>query len=397
MKNIALHIFASSIATLSVDASFQQHPHAIGESAVTTAPCIAGCPSTSLYWNSKLQAYFNMDNDSYPGDDSVDYLVDLLRETTPRKPRQRNPSGAKSFGQGLMDDSNEDLTKMFALGVESDNQDILGNQIPTIEKKSNQKHTVPVRFVNFNPNNPYDYRSAVVEKGKNLMELADELGVTIPRNCKSGICGSCVADLVDSTNQNEQSQPGKQTIRLCSVGATLPEGIDEMIIDCYRNSEILSIKEELDSPRRADAVAIESDRFSNNWESEFQPDWAKESSSSRVKVGSKPSPTGRLDVDIAPEEDLAIELAKAVKAARNLKTMPNGKRRLPLAGSASFKAGMKYKWYKGNLSTLNQKQQRRRTRTKLSKQDWTFHDIDIALGGIFTPDVADGIAPWDRI
>jgi len=52
-----------------------------------------------------------------------------------------------------------------------------------------EQNRVPVKFINFDSSNPYDYRTAVVEQGTNLMKLADEIGVAIPRNCKNGICG----------------------------------------------------------------------------------------------------------------------------------------------------------------------------------------------------------------
>ena len=195
-----------------------------------------------------------------------------------------------------------------------------------------------------------------------------------------------MADLVDPTWQDEASQPGKQTIRLCSIGAILPAGCDEMIIDCYRNGILSSSKEKIDSPRRVDAVAVGSDRFSDNWESEYQPDWAKKS---QANVGVKSSPSERLDVNIAPEYDFGLELALLSKT----RTKSTKARSLPISGSSNFKTGRLYAWYKGNIQT----NKRAPKRSKTSNKDWTFHDIDRMLGGVYNPDSADGIPPWDRI
>jgi len=193
---------------------------------------------------------------------------------------------------------------------------------------------------------------------------------------------SCVSDLVDPTWQSQPSQPGRQTIRLCSVGAVLPAECEEMVIDCFRNGVISSSKEQLDSPRRVDAVAVDSDRFRDNWESEYQPDWAKKSES---KVGMKSVPTGRIDIDLAPSEDLAVELAKVVKG----RSKRSSGRRLPLSGSPNFRTGRMYAWYRGNIKVCS--------KSRRKDSDWTFHDIDRSLGGVYNPDVADGVAPWDRI
>ena len=116
-------------------------------------------------------------------DDEGEDLSDLLRSSSsaamPR--RQQAPTSApSSVGYGFKDqtDDSDYLTELLSLEVAMEE-----------EERNVSQPQVPVRFVNFNPNNPYDYRTAVVDQGTNLMKVADNLGVPIPRSCKSGLCG----------------------------------------------------------------------------------------------------------------------------------------------------------------------------------------------------------------
>jgi len=201
-----------------------------------------------------------------------------------------------------------------------------------------------------------------------------------------------MADLIDPTWQDNTSTHGRQTIRLCSTGAVLPADCDEMVIDCYRNNVVSTSRAKLDTPRVADVSTVGDGRFNEDWETEFQPEWAARASKvteKQTQVRDRVSPTGKLDLGVAPEEELAIELSRVAKNVQKARGI--GKtQRFPIAGSSTFQAGRMYTWY-------NRGVRKRRRKYKVDKYNWTFHDIERSLGGVFEPGVADGIAPWDRI
>mmetsp|Transcript_25195 Transcript_25195/g.38978 ORF Transcript_25195/g.38978 Transcript_25195/m.38978 type:complete len:252 (-) Transcript_25195:121-876(-) len=135
-----------------------------------------------------------------------------------------------------------------------------------------EEDQVVVRFINYNTQG--ETAAARVKKGMNLLNLADspEIGVHIPRNCRSGLCGSCTADMIDPTWQ-EGNRPGFQTIRLCSSGAVTPEGCKEMTIDCWRSISNSPEMDENGLPIESSPVAQPMDRFGDDWEKEFTPDF----------------------------------------------------------------------------------------------------------------------------
>ena len=49
--------------------------------------------------------------------------------------------------------------------------------------------------------------------GESLRHVADKVGITIPRGCKSGVCGACTTDLVDP-NWDAFSAAAVQTERV---------------------------------------------------------------------------------------------------------------------------------------------------------------------------------------
>uniref|UniRef100_A0A7S2NS42 2Fe-2S ferredoxin-type domain-containing protein n=2 Tax=Leptocylindrus danicus TaxID=163516 RepID=A0A7S2NS42_9STRA len=116
----------------------------------------------------------------YYGDDNDDIFSQRQRQ------RQRT-----SMNDGLRyqdDDDNEDLTKQFMTQVSLDELEERTN-VARPASSGDSLNKVPVKFVNFDSQNPYDFRTALVEKGMNLMDVADDLGVPVPRSCKSGLCG----------------------------------------------------------------------------------------------------------------------------------------------------------------------------------------------------------------
>lgn len=70
---------------------------------------------------------------------------------------------------------------------------------------------------------------AAAQPGENLLSVGDSVGVHIPRACQSGLCGSCTCDLLDT------SQPdGRQTVRACQTGVSIPDDGPELIVDVSR-------------------------------------------------------------------------------------------------------------------------------------------------------------------
>lgn len=135
---------------------------------------------------------------------------------------------------------------------------------------------VTVKFVN-TPLGKDVVTSAMT--GEILLHVADKVGITIPRGCKSGVCGACTTDLVDpnwdafsaaavQTERTDQTDvgvvEGMQIVRACSTKVTLLPGQDEMVIDLRRMSD-----PESGAPQ--DPMA----RFSGDWENEFVPDYKK--------------------------------------------------------------------------------------------------------------------------
>jgi len=83
-------------------------------------------------------------------------------------------------------------------------------------------------------NAPGNDRDVVIltTPGKNLLHLGDENGITIPRACRTGLCGTCTASLEDPSWTGEGEEGGSegiQTIRCCSAQAMVPDGCDEMV------------------------------------------------------------------------------------------------------------------------------------------------------------------------
>ncbi|GMI36735.1 hypothetical protein TeGR_g14900, partial [Tetraparma gracilis] len=122
-----------------------------------------------------------------------------------------------------------------------------------------EEEPIRVRFRNV-PGVPGD---VVVQSrvGVNLLALGDANEVKIPRACRTGLCGTCTADLVDPSwpgGGDAGGAPGLQAIRCCSAKTVLPLGMDEMIIDLSRGSE--SSGEPVSNPMA---------RFDDGWENDY--------------------------------------------------------------------------------------------------------------------------------
>lgn len=99
---------------------------------------------------------------------------------------------------------------------------------------------IAVRFIN----TPTGKDIVVAAKPtENLMEVADSVGLKIPRFCETGVCGTCTAELEDLS-----SVDGRVAIRPCCTDVYLPTGCDEMVVDvfhCRNRSSVFDLEEEV--------------------------------------------------------------------------------------------------------------------------------------------------------
>uniref|UniRef100_A0A7S2RHL1 2Fe-2S ferredoxin-type domain-containing protein n=1 Tax=Rhizochromulina marina TaxID=1034831 RepID=A0A7S2RHL1_9STRA len=126
---------------------------------------------------------------------------------------------------------------------------------------------VPVRFINVPDQGEVTTEAPL---GSIVMDVGDQMGIEIPRGCRTGLCGACTCDLKDpswnaAAHQvaGSNGRPGFQTVRACSTKVTLLPGQKEMVIDLFR------LDTKLGDQRENDPMA----RFSKNWETEFVPDY----------------------------------------------------------------------------------------------------------------------------
>ncbi|OSX70920.1 hypothetical protein BU14_0634s0006 [Porphyra umbilicalis] len=99
---------------------------------------------------------------------------------------------------------------------------------------------VAVRFINTPTGEDV---LAVANPGERLLSVGDGVGLTIPRSCVSGLCGSCTCELQDPSwvpedddadGDGDGGRPGWQTIRACSTEVMLLDGCTEMVVDVVR-------------------------------------------------------------------------------------------------------------------------------------------------------------------
>lgn len=100
------------------------------------------------------------------------------------------------------------------------------------------EETVTVRFVN-TPNGE-DVLVRNVDQGSNLLAVADNAGVRLPRACRTGLCGSCTCEIQDPTATASEFNPreGYLTIRACSARCVPPEGMQELVVDVGRMRKV---------------------------------------------------------------------------------------------------------------------------------------------------------------
>mmetsp|Transcript_8834 Transcript_8834/g.12565 ORF Transcript_8834/g.12565 Transcript_8834/m.12565 type:complete len:278 (+) Transcript_8834:73-906(+) len=188
------------------------------------------------------------------------------------------------------------------------------DQSPNTNENTNYPGKIPVRFINFESSGGME-KLAYAAQGTNILKVADEVGVAIPRQCRSGLCGSCTADVKDPT-WTEGDRIGFQTVRTCQAGAMLPAGCGEMIIDCYRMSkkDTGNVDDNF-SPETANPLS----NFADGWEDDFAPDYkggnievlkkttpeytVEQGQRSSIEI-EKPRWTPRIDSNIPPWETI---------------------------------------------------------------------------------------------
>ena len=81
-------------------------------------------------------------------------------------------------------------------------------------------------------------------------------------------------------------RPGFQTIRLCASGAVTPEGCDGMVIDCWRQISNSPEMDENGLPVESSNAPVPMERFGDNWEDDFTPDFKSGGSGLRAVTAS---------------------------------------------------------------------------------------------------------------
>jgi ferredoxin len=91
---------------------------------------------------------------------------------------------------------------------------------------------VAVRFINAPGHHPSDGTNDIVaaaKPGDVLIQVADSVGVNLPRGCMTGLCGSCTCDLEDP------SFPGSRSVlRACSTRVSTPHHLFSTQAGQYR-------------------------------------------------------------------------------------------------------------------------------------------------------------------
>ncbi|EWM23547.1 expressed unknown protein [Nannochloropsis gaditana] len=96
----------------------------------------------------------------------------------------------------------------------------LASSTSPAEPLDNVRETIQVRFINTPDGNDV---VTTAQEGDNLMKVGDKAGISIPRACCTGLCGTCTSDLRDPSytfkgeDKPAGAREGYQTIRACST------------------------------------------------------------------------------------------------------------------------------------------------------------------------------------
>ena len=120
-----------------------------------------------------------------------------------------------------------------------------------------------------------------VPLGSNLLTVGDNCGVSLPRACRTGLCGSCTCEVKDPN-----AIDGFATIRACSANVFVPPGETEMVVDVHRMQRSQGGK--TGGAALGDEADVDTEysnpmaRFSGDWEKAFispssaSPQWAQD-------------------------------------------------------------------------------------------------------------------------
>jgi len=176
------------------------------------------------------------------------------------------------------------------------------------DKNKINQAKIPIRFINYRGIG--SEKLVYAEPGSNILSVSDEYGVNIPRQCRSGLCGTCTSDIQDPT-WNTGERVGYQTIRACQAAATLPKGCRELVIDCYRmiddslqkvkdTASIQTEKNNNNTKKVADLMKNYKrsknlpKNFEDGWEDEFQVTYKPMDGGNNIEVIKKKIPDYRV-------------------------------------------------------------------------------------------------------
>jgi ferredoxin len=106
--------------------------------------------------------------------------------------------------------------------------------------------TITVRFINTVSGKDVIVNDVV--SGSNLLAVGDSAGISLPRACRTGLCGSCTCEVQDPNAIATTTNPrdGFATLRACSTKCFVPEGMVEMVVDVHRMRKKKSPKKDDD-------------------------------------------------------------------------------------------------------------------------------------------------------
>ena len=201
------------------------------------------------------------------------------------------------------------------------------------EEEEKEKTKIPVRFINVPPHiNDGKDIVTVGNLNENLLFLAEKAGLNIPRACRTGLCGTCTADVQDPNfvgedetsdskdggDEKNNSEPssgettgvfgytgrtGWQIVRTCTTNVMLLPGTEEMVVDVHRmrrkkkkskksNPSVVSEANEEADEMKEESITNPMERFSGDWEREFRPDYKEGGWQKTQKNPSSPKNSG---------------------------------------------------------------------------------------------------------
>ena len=132
----------------------------------------------------------------------------------------------------VLESSNDLGVNVWNAWTSSNDKDFIYGETKTFD--INAINTITVRFINTVSGK--DVIVDNVERGSNLLAVGDNAGISLPRACRTGLCGSCTCEVQDPNAIATTTNPrdGYATLRACSTKCFVPEGMKEMVVDVHR-------------------------------------------------------------------------------------------------------------------------------------------------------------------